>query len=130
MGANLQQIDQALGDRFTEITTAMQGYFDTHGRFPQLLRTHLEIPPKGQQKAPDNLQATPTDSTVKWSGLGQLPSTMLSRMRIDVYNGPGGHGYVVVNEAIDDADIIYEKATNVGPETWRSFDWRSKEVVP
>ena len=42
--------------------------------------------------------------------------------RVDVYDGPLGKGYVVVETKVEDGKT-FEKATNFGPEEWRTHDW-------
>lgn len=41
---------------------------------------------------------------------------------VDVYEGPQGIGYVVTYE-IDKGGVLFYKAINKGPETYREQDW-------
>jgi hypothetical protein len=43
-------------------------------------------------------------------------------VRVDVYDGPLGVGYVVIGRATVNA-VTYLRAQNVGPETDRTHDW-------
>jgi hypothetical protein len=43
-------------------------------------------------------------------------------IKVDVYEGPGGCGYVVRGAAIV-SGVTYTRSTNVGPETDRTTDW-------
>ena len=43
--------------------------------------------------------------------------------RVDVYDGPDGKGFVVVETKVEDGKT-FTKATNHGPEEWRTHDWK------
>lgn len=44
-------------------------------------------------------------------------------LQVDVYDGPNGKGYVVVETKTDEQGT-WTKATNYGNEDWRSHDWK------
>lgn len=120
----LAEIDSRLASRFPEITAAQAAYFDVHGRYAQGLETHSQAPADGTEAAPDRVSASPSDQAASWSDLGSLPASMLSRLRMDAYEAPEGHGYVVVSE-VRIAGTLWRKAVNVGPEPWRAHDWQA-----
>jgi len=119
-------VDTRLVGRWSEIQQAQAGYHATHGRYAQGLLTHSSIPADGVEAAPDRKHAKPTDQAESWEQLSNLPATMMSALRLDVYDGPEGVGYVVV-VGVRIGGRLWQKRINVGPETWRAHGWR--EVV-
>jgi hypothetical protein len=51
-----------------------------------------------------------------------LPAGMMVSIRIDVYEGPSGVGYVIVSEVIHHGGI-WTRKINIGAEKWRDQDW-------
>lgn len=119
----LAEIDTRLAGRFGELSAAQDAYYAAHGRYAQGLDTHSTLPADGIEAAPDRSAAHPTDQAESWADLGSLPAAMLSRLRMDVYESPQGHGYVVVSE-VRIAGELCRKALNVGPETSRAHGWQ------
>lgn len=102
-------------------------YLDTKGRgYMQALWSHSTPPADGALVAPDLPTSKPTDQAESfadlWSavviGQGKLPV----RLRIDVYDGPSGRGYVITVEVIM-AGRTYTRSINVGSERWRDVGW-------
>lgn len=86
------------------IINAEENYFKKHGRYAQML-TSL-----GHGK--------PDDQKEGWTDLCVLPKIMQTIIRVDVYEGPKGHGFIIIHTKDNQ-----EAAINQGPEN-RSFNWR------
>lgn len=90
----------------------------------QLPSTHV-APPAVDARA---IRGTPPDLNRRiginswYSAAVEVPAEMLARVRVDVYDGPHGHGYVLVCEMAADGKN-YIRQINIGPETWRGHDW-------
>lgn len=65
----------------------------------------------------------PDGSDVKRGHYKQVSPVNVGDVQVDVYDGPNGCGYVVIETRVD-ADGTWKKATNFGPETARSHDWK------
>ena len=124
----LSQIDNGLEQYLPVIAQIQEGYYSKNGRYAQGLFTHSTPPIDENMEPPDQLDLKPEDQDEAWEDLAAsvIPATMLSRMRIDTYRSPAGHGYVVVLEKIINNET-YERSHNVGPETAKSHDWT---VIP
>jgi len=120
----LATIDTRLAASMTLIETIQNDYFQEHGRYAQALFTHSTAPADESEAAPDQLEQSPTDQDETWNDLasGVMPATMLSRMKVDTYDGPSGKGYIVVLEKIINDDT-YVRRINVGPESHHSQNW-------
>lgn len=78
---------------------------------------------------PDQLNQTPTDQTHDWTDLIQNAFDALpfpARLKIDCYEGPLGHGWVAVLHVKYQGNI-YVRSKQVGPEEWRTHDWKLYE---
>jgi hypothetical protein len=102
-----------------------QDYRKQFRAYAQVLWTYAVTPVDGKAELPTLLDANPTDqpwlkARALWdySGLLAWPANV----RVDVYDGPDGVGYVIVLEAEFDK-AHYQRAVNVGPEKWRNQDW-------
>lgn len=123
-----QQIDQRLSGNWSKIVAAQDSYLAANGHYAQALPAASRRPVDGEEVAPDRLDASPTDQAESWRDLADrygltIPSTFMSLLRIDVYKGPGGKGYVVHAEHATADGRIFRKSVNVGPETWRDHPW-------
>lgn len=112
-----------------DVAMTQAAYFSRERRYAQCIATSSNGPGDGGRKAPE-LTRAPTDQPNAWEALLQgsrMQSTWLSTMRIDVYDGPQGKGYVVTSH-YGDGGRVFERAINHGPETYRSHDWRQRVV--
>jgi len=97
-------------------------YFAAKKKYCQVLPTHDVIPADGVATAP-NITKKPTDQDESLSDFGLVLADKLPYcLSINVYNGPSGHGYVIIRDVIG-SKIQYREAENVGPETYRTHDW-------
>lgn len=91
----------------------------------------LQLPPTHKQpvdldatksvgQAPDLRRRIGIDSW--YSARLDLPTELMADLRVDVYQGPDGPGFVVMAETIHNG-IVWRRAVNVGPESWRESDW-------
>ncbi|MCC7360509.1 MAG: hypothetical protein IT317_13590 [Anaerolineales bacterium] len=125
-----QLVNADLSDFLTKLLTFQTEYFKTHGRFYQALDSHAVPPEDGKLVAPDLLLAGPTDQGEKAAYLWQqlaLDAALPYAVRVDVYQGPRGWGYVLTVSATLDKQE-WARTINTGPETWRESDWQA--VVP
>ena len=124
VGIILGTIDARIGASMETINSIQEGYRNDNGRYAQAMFTHSEAPEDENESSPDQLESHPTDQVSSWADLAQgvMPDTMLSRMKIDSYDGPRGQGYVIFLEKKINGQL-YVKSINVGPEEERSKDW-------
>lgn len=93
----------------------------SRGRLVQLAPTHPR--PPLDVTTPNVLSRVPSE-IVTWYNSGvDLPRDMRVAIRVDVYDGPGGTGYVIIAELEHDSQC-WRRAINAGPETWREYDWQ------
>jgi len=125
-------IDVVVDSHLPRIATYQSAYLLGHGRYFQGLWSHATTPDEGSSNPPDQLASRPTDQLedfgAMWSqvavGQGRIPM----RVRIDVYNGPSGQGYVMTFETAR-AGVAYQRVVNVGPESWRNANWIASPVA-
>lgn len=95
------------------------------GKYYQALDSYTTPPADGKLETPDKLQSGPTDQPEKadllWA-MAELPSKLAYSVRIDVYDGPEGRGYVVTLSA-EVSGRRWERQLNTGPERWRDQPW-------
>ena len=108
--AILDDIDSGFEQWIPVIKDAQKNYYKNNGRYWQGLWTHSE-PPSGEVE-PDNLDNSPTDQSSSWDDIVEagnidFPSTMISRIAINVFQNIDGHGYTMVVER------------QVSSDTWR-----------
>lgn len=115
-------VDTWLANRWNAIQNAQANYVAAHGRYFQGLFTHSVRPTDGAETAPDRLADKPTDQAHRWADFINLPATMPTRIRIDVYSGPIGAGYVATVD-IRVNGTNWRRSAQVGPETWRTRAW-------
>jgi len=85
----------------------------------QLPTTHA-LPPGELGAAPDPSRRVGLDSW--YSAAIDLPLMMYASVRVDVYDGPQGVGYVLVATMVQRGEV-WARRVNVGPETRRTRDW-------
>ncbi len=103
-------------DRLHAAVVAFQaGYFGPRGRFWQGIRLPTHDTP--------DLSLRPTDQSEDWgwNSAFNFPKIPGSAFRVDVYEGPLGHGFVTTAEIADEPGV-WRKAMAEGPEV-REFDW-------
>lgn len=119
-------VDAKLAEWWPTVTDRQAAYLAAKGRYWQGIRVISGDPPEDMAAVPCNAAAKPTDQAEDWTAFGlALPATLGFVLRIDVYDGPAGKGYVATVEAKKNG-VIYERARNVGPEAFRTFAWRQK----
>ncbi len=127
------QIRQAVDDRLAALWSAIQtkeaAYAAAHGgRYWQGRRTHSVIPADGGAALPDIGVTTPTDQPDPWpAALRQVAMEMA--LQIETYDGPAGVGYAAT-VFVRINGVVWERAAQVGPETWRQHGWRQSDLPP
>lgn len=121
-----------LNDLVTQLSTKQETYKTEdladplvgtrkRGKYFQGLRVHDILPSEGNETVPDRSKK-PTDQIESWEDAGiTLPSTMPLSVRVDVYNGLQGWGFVVIGE-LEVGNKVWRRAINVGPESYRNTD--------
>ena len=111
-----------------KLVAKQEAYAANHGgRYWQGIITPGTIPDDGASVAADYTRK-PTDQANRWadvfSGADALPASIPAQIRVDVYDGPLGKGWVLTVSGTKSGNL-YTKAWNVGPETWRAHAWQS-----
>jgi len=129
---DFKSIDTVIDAYLPKFQSYEINYLDAKGRgYMQALWSHSAPPADGALIAPDLLTSKPTDQAESFLDLwgaviidqGKVPV----RLRIDVYDGPDGRGYVIVVETIM-AGRTYTRSINTGGEAWREQDWIEVKV--
>jgi len=126
------RINDWLTPRWSTLVSKQEQYFANHGRYFQGLWTHAEVEQTDDlrgDKLADGLASKPTDQPHDWRDFigNALDSTKFpARLRIDVYDGPEGHGWQAVLE-VKYKGNIYTRTKQVGPETYRTHGWQKAE---
>jgi hypothetical protein len=130
--ATLAQVRTRINDfltaRWPALVNMQDSYFSSKGRYFQGLWTHTAQIDQttDNDTLADRLDDKPTDQTHSWRDrIGNaLDATLFpARLRIDVYDGPRGKGWVATVQ-MKYGGILYERSKNVGPETYRTQPWR------
>lgn len=126
----LTTVDNLLSTALTKIENYQAQYALQRGKYFQALWSHSTPPADGSLAAPDLLTTKPTDQLENWSTLWSelelAGSRSPMRARIDVYDGPGGKGFIVTVEVIVDGQAM-TRSINVGPERYRDVSWHKVE---
>lgn len=127
------QIRQAVDDKLALLWAAVQARQDTYaanhgGKFWQGLVTHTITPADGFEALPDIGLACPTDQAGEPYPLAIRQTVMPMSLRLDVYDGPFGRGYVATVRVLI-GGVLYERSAQVGPEAWRAVGWRIVEAL-
>ena len=113
-----------------DFATRQETYRTNRGRYWQGIRTPVVVPLTPATVAP-NLTLRPTDQAESWADAGVvLPAQVEVSIQVDVYQAPGGHGFVVCVFIRMSATETWMRCYNVGPETWRTHDWQQIRSVP
>lgn len=124
-----QRADTDLLTSRLAVGLVQSSYQAAHGAYWQAAPTHSD-PPRIGQNLPPNPLARVSDNPA-WYDMGiDLPSDMPVSVRVDVYDGPHGSGYVIIGALCDDGGTIWERSVNVGPELWRDHNWRQCQDAP
>jgi len=119
----LSQIDQRIDELWPVLTKAQTEYFAMTGRYYQALWSHSTPPSIVSAKYPDGWYTHPTDQQYRWSDISIIKfEEMPYQMKIDVYDGPEGAGYVA-SYRFQEKDYVCEKSRNTGPEALKGSDW-------
>lgn len=121
----LKEIQDKIDARLPALWSAIQArqatYHAAHGRYWQGLRTHGIDPADGNDVLPDVGTLTPSDQPDAWPA-ALIASALPMSLRIDVYDGPSGQGYVA-NLYVTVNSKTYHRAKQSGPETYRNQGW-------
>lgn len=127
------RIDNWLAPRWSWLVGKQDTYFDNHNTYFQGLWTHTSVVEQDgitqMDVVSDNLSSKPTDQPRTWhdaigSAFDSLPFPC--RLRIDVYDGPQGNGWVAVLEVLYGGDI-YMRSKQVGPDEGFTHSWHKVE---
>lgn len=121
LATRLQTFAQSI---LNDFTTRQEAYRASRGRYWQGIKTPALTPLAGAPVAPD-LTLRPTDQAESWAAAGvPLPAQVEASIRVDVYQGPGGWGYVICLTIRTAVAETWHRCFNVGPETWRTHTWQ------
>lgn len=113
--AILDALDAALGPLEETYRSTRDGYW-------QGLATHEQVPEDGGEFEPDATRV-PVGEETTWALLGvPLPAAMPLSVRVDVYSGPAGEGWILVGEVGVNSQI-WRRCVGHGPEL-RTADWQ------
>ena len=118
--AIIRQADKEIQDILLQISRLQSSRAAVKAPLLQLPSTHAQIPAAALKAPPDPGRAVGIDSW--YSNAVDLPVSMTTSVRVDVYEGPRGWGYVIIS-TMEYAKINWTRAVNYGPESWRSRDW-------
>jgi len=116
-------IDRQLNDLQLQLERLQSDRLARNAPLLQLPTTHaqpvdLDREPRGL--APDLRRRVGIDSW--YSAAVEVPEVLLATVRVDIYNGPKGWGYVIVAETVHNGQR-WIREINVGGEQWRERDW-------
>lgn len=116
-------IDPLIEKQLAGIADFEAAEFSKAGRYGQVLSLYTTVPVDGVAALPDKLDVAPTDGVTGdlfWQAtdLQAFPANI----RVDVYDGPSGLGYVIVLEAKFNGEL-WQRSINFGPERYRDTDW-------
>ncbi len=128
------EVDVKINGVIANIIAFQAGEAGKSGKFYQVLWSHSQPPADGNLTAPDSIDSFPTDQPGKsaraqW-GAAILPASLEARMRVDVYDGPQGKGFVIVVQSQLNG-ATWQRSINYGPETYRDQGWTElKPLTP
>lgn len=114
------QADKEINDIYLQVSRLQSQRAAADAPLLQLPSTHAGIPPAALKLAPDPGRRVGLDSW--YSNDVDLPEAMSVSVRVDVYQGPRGWGYVLVS-VMEYSKVNWIRVTNIGPESWRDEDW-------
>jgi hypothetical protein len=123
----LEQIDQAIAQRWSAFVTWQENYRAANGVYFQGLHSHRGSAPDSNTTAtPTGLDDRPTDRPHAlrdfWNG--NMPNRTAFALIINVYSGPQGDGWSVTVETTDNG-VRMRRVLNYGPEVWREVAWEA-----
>jgi hypothetical protein len=97
-------------------------YYSSNDQYFQALTSHSTVP-SGVEPADITTHPTDQDAVLAtlWDYTG-LPVALNWSLRIDVYDGPDGAGYVLT-VSTNVAGDTWITSVNHGPDTWRDTPW-------
>ncbi len=108
---------------FRHLHFVESAWLKAHGRYFQGKLT-MPTAPDYRANAPVALGVGLTDQVDDWRDVGYVDQYAPVALRTDVYEGPGGHGYVVTAQVRVNADL-WQNQMHEGPEPRevRQFRW-------
>ena len=109
-----------LNDIYTQVAGRQAAYLASNGHYWQGLATHTLVPETAKALKTDRPLH---DQEETWDDMNfTLPASKRFSVKVDVYEAPAGHGFVVTISTRSGQDIC-KKAKNFGPDTRREHDW-------
>lgn len=123
-------IDPYIEKFAADLDSFQEAFKAQYGIYAQMLSPFAAVPADGKADLPTDILKYPTsgvtaDAVWKVTGLEAFPASI----RIDVYDGPRGKGYVLVFDTKFNGQL-FTKSINVGPEAYRTTDWQIVMVQP
>lgn len=116
------KINTLLANFKTALTSAQSNYFTAKGRYWQGLQTPLVIPTDQNELVVEKTHH-PTDQVESWEDVSiVLPASLSIALAVHVYDGPLGHGYMVIGK-VKLGEQYWMRSVNMGPEVWRTHKW-------
>ena len=100
------------------IVTLQTKYYNVNKRYFQGLPSSVNIGNLSDALKQFDRTTKPFDQSETLANFGLRDISVRGTYKIDVYNGPGGWGYVITVSVIVETDV-YSLSRNFGPETWR-----------
>lgn len=100
------------------VVALQKKYYDANKKYFQGLPSDIKIRDISATLKQFDRSTKPLDQSVTWSDFGLRDISVRGTYKVDVYNGPGGWGYVL-SVSIAYGEDVYTLSRNVGPETWR-----------
>lgn len=121
-------IDNFVTNKWPTIVARQENFRANRGTYWQGLATHTSCPSHSNStddsKLGDRLNETPSDQFATW--LNVFPEWVTELLpacvKVDVYDGPQGQGWVLTVEAIHNG-TLWRRSQNVGPESHRTQGW-------
>ena len=123
-------IDTFVTNHWATIVARQENFRANRGRYWQGLPTHFVCPAHANNtdgsKVGDRLDEGPGDQFSTWLNVFPewLSELLPACVRIDVYDGPQGQGWVLTVEATHNG-TTYRRSQNVGPEAHRTQEWHA-----
>lgn len=123
-------IDNWVTNKWPTIVARQENFRTNQGRYWQGLPTHFTCPAHSNStdgsKTGDRLSESPDDQGQFSTWLNVFPEWLSELLpacvRVDVYDGPQGQGWVLTVEATHNG-TTYRRSQNVGPESFRTQGW-------
>lgn len=128
MSAITDGIDNLLAAYLPTISQRQADFYALTGDYFQGLPTHTTPPADGAMVLPDNLDTVPIGQPVPWPGEDFPAQGLPCSVRLDIYVGPSGAGWVLTAEVVI-GGVLWRRAINVGPETYRAHGWQGAALV-